>query len=736
MFVKTNVMRFLVIVILMICTGGQVFAQTQISGVLKTRKQEPVAGASITLEGTYYGATSSDNGNFSFTSSDTGTYKLVVTAVGFKNLTKEIRLMNQPLTIDIILAEAVTELQAVIISAGTFEASDKKRNTVLKPLDVVTTAGQQADIVAALNTLPGAQQVGESEGLFVRGGTGAETKVFIDGMMVTNPFFSSVPEVAQRGRFSPLLFKGTNFSSGGYSSQFGQGLSSALTLETHDLPTRTETNAIISSHQFTLTRYQLNKKKIASSGAAINYNNLSPYFSVVPQRLNYTKAPEIINGELFGRLKTKRGMFKYYGYANYNTVSFNRQSIEAKEVMDYFGLTNNHAFSILTYNGKISNDWQLMSGAGLSYNKDNIKTNSGIGSATIRYFNPVITNYTSQARLVFTRTFPGLNKLYIGAEYQHARDKIVAIDSIPLLTRKDNYASVFIESDVYLSNKIAMRPGVRYEYSSLMNEAKISPRISLAYKLKDGGQFSAACGMFYQKPEATLLFRNPDLRFTNATHYLLNYQRMKNNQTLRVELFHKQYKDLVTYPSTNPFDSKNDGNGYARGFESFWRDKKSFKNFSYWVAYSYLDTKRKFLDFPIKTQPDFAASHTMNVVMKQWVEKITTMFSMTYTFTSGRHYYNPNLPVADFMTEKTKAYHNAGFQINYLTNIGKANTVFIFNTNNLFGTNQVFTYRFSTTRNTEGVYSRAAVTPMAKRFFFIGIYLSMGTDKRKEVIDN
>jgi vitamin B12 transporter len=242
--------------------------------------------------------------------------------------------------------------------------------------------------------------------------------------------------------------------------------------------------------------------------------------------------------------------------------------------------------------------------------------------------------------------------------------------------------------------------------------------------------------MYNQKPEVTLLFRNPELRFTSVTHYLLNYQRMKNDQTLRIELFHKEYKNLVTYPATSLFDSKNDGNGYARGFELFWRDKKSFKNFSYWIAYSYLDTKRKFLDYPVKAQPGFAANHTMNVVMKQWIEKITSMFSMTYTFTSGRHYYNPNLPVSDFMTEKTKAYHNAGFQINYLTNIGKTNAVFIFNTNNLFGTNQVFIYRFSTTRNTEGIYSRAAVTPMAKRFFFIGVYLSMGTDKRKEVIDN
>ncbi|HZI68418.1 MAG TPA: hypothetical protein VFD44_01855, partial [Hanamia sp.] len=72
----------------------------------------------------------------------------------------------------------------MVISAGTFEASDAKRGTVLKPVDIVTTASALGDITSAIKTLPGTQQVGESEGLFVRGGTADETKIFIDGTLV------------------------------------------------------------------------------------------------------------------------------------------------------------------------------------------------------------------------------------------------------------------------------------------------------------------------------------------------------------------------------------------------------------------------------------------------------------------------------------------------------------------------------------------------------------------------
>jgi len=715
---------------------GQLYAQTVISGRVTNQRNEPLEGASIGLENSYYGTTSAADGSFSFNSADTGQYKIIITIMGFRKFEAIISLTSKPISINAILKEMVTEIKAVTVSAGTFEASDKKRNTILKPLDILTTAGQQADIVSTLKTLPGAQQVGETEGLFVRGGTGNETKVFIDGMMVTNPFFSSVPDIAQRGRFSPFLFKGMNFSSGGYSAQLGQGLSAALTLETTDLPTRTETNILVSSPQLSITRYQLNKRKTASAGITLNYNNLKPYFWAVPQKINYTKAPEVINGELNGRLKVKGGMLKFYSYANYNIIAFDKPSIEGKNLQDYFRLTNNHVYSQLTYTGSLNADWRLTAGAGFSYNKDNINLYTKLKDTELGYFLPLIKNYTTQARAVITKNLSGINKIHLGAEYQNVIDEINAKDSIPPITRKDNYAALFTETDIYLTNKLVTRLGLRYEHSSLLQECKLSPRISIAYKLGGGSQLSAAFGNFYQKPETNLLFRSPDLLFTKASHYLINYQLIADGQTLRVELFYKKYERLISYPPTNLFALSNSGKGYAKGIELFWRNKKSFKNFNYWIAYSWLDTKRQFLNYPYSVQPSFAANHTVNIVTKFWAEKITSMFSLTYTYASGRPYFNPNLSAEEFMKDRTSAYHNVGFQVNYLTMIGKVNTVLIFNTNNVFGNTQVFGYRYSALKDVTGLYRREAITPMATRYYFIGIYLSMGTDRRKEIIDN
>ena len=95
---------------------------------------------------------------------------LTATSIGYRPFEQTIKLEGKGiLTIDIVLKEEITELTAVVISAGTFEASDRKRAAaVLTPIDIVTTASANGDITGALKTLPGAQQVGESEGLFVR----------------------------------------------------------------------------------------------------------------------------------------------------------------------------------------------------------------------------------------------------------------------------------------------------------------------------------------------------------------------------------------------------------------------------------------------------------------------------------------------------------------------------------------------------------------------------------------
>jgi vitamin B12 transporter len=177
-------------------------AQTLIKGKVRTPKGKPVPGASIALKDSYDGATSDSLGNFEFETTEKGAWLIQVSAIGFKQLEQPLEIGNQSITLDLVLREAVDELKAVVVTAGSFEASDAKRTTVLSAMDVVTTASANADVTGAIRTLPGTQQVGEKEGLFVRGGSGEEARVFIDGTLVNNgfhPFCLREPYSARAG---------------------------------------------------------------------------------------------------------------------------------------------------------------------------------------------------------------------------------------------------------------------------------------------------------------------------------------------------------------------------------------------------------------------------------------------------------------------------------------------------------------------------------------------------------
>jgi hypothetical protein len=302
--------------------------------------------------------------------------------------------------------------------------------------------------------------------------------------------------------------------------------------------------------------------------------------------------------------------------------------------------------------------------------------------------------------------------------------------------------SGFAETDIYITNDIAAKIGTRAEHSSLLDKWNIAPRISLAYKFADNSQASVAYGIFYQDPEKKYLPSLNTLDFSKATHYIAQYQKLNNNRTFRAELFYKKYQDLFKTSTSigQEIAVNNNGYGDAKGFEFFWRDKKTIKNVDYWVSYSYLDTKRDFLNYPSLIEPSFAAKHTASLVVKRFVTKLKTEFNGSYTFATGRPYYNIRYDNAAnnykiFDAGKTKDYNSLSFSVNYLPNIGKTNaskfTVIVFSITNVLGSNNIYTYNYS-----YNGLNKQPVTPPAKRFYYLGCFISFGIDRTENTINN
>lgn len=732
-------------------------AQTKITGTVKDPKGHPIRGASITIKDSYDGATTDSLGNFHFSAADKGNFTLITTNIGYNPVEQPVTLNGAPIELHIVLKEQLSELKAVTITAGSFTAGDAKRGAVLSSLDVATTAGSNADITAALKTLPGAQQVGEQEGLFVRGGAGYEAKQYIDGTLVNNPYYTSVPDIAQRGRFSPFLFKGTVFSTGGYSALYGEALSSVVLLESIDLPEKSEIDATISPLVVGLGTQQLAKNKQSSYGFSYNYVNAYAYFHAIPQDVDYFRMPQFHNGDANFRIRTKGGgMIKYYTTFAYNDLGLRRQDWDSLNQKDAFGLTNHNWYNNLSYREYLNNGWKMDLGASYSTNLDNLGQQVQNSANQPQHFDPSAfwMNYKifnidqrqelSQVRAVFDKKLGTLSAIRFGSEYWYSYNyqkyRNPPYNTDTLFKFKDNFNSLFAESDIYLTNALAAKIGVRYEHSSVIHRSDLAPRVSLAYRTGREAQVSLAYGVFYQKPENSQLFYNTNVGFTKATHYIINYQKMSKDRIFRIEAYYKKYEDLIKTVPVSYFYStfNNAGSGYAKGFELFYRDKKSIKDFDYWISYSYLDTKRNYLNYTEQLTPNFAATHTASIVMKRFFTKIKSGVNVTYSYATGRPYYNFILNGLKYnLAEqgKTKDYNSLNLSAEWVPTIGntksKTFVVLFASVSNVLGYNSVYGYNFSYS----GQYKQA-ITPPAKRFYFIGCFLSWGVDRSQDAINN
>ncbi|MEM8897036.1 MAG: TonB-dependent receptor [Bacteroidota bacterium] len=692
-------------------------AQIKISGII-TGSGDPLIGANVYLEGTYDGASTDDKGQFSFTTHEKGDAQLVISYLGFEKTLIPLSLVDEDIILSPKLKPSSSALEAVEITAGTFEASDKKRGVALSRLDVVTTAGALADIPSAINTLPGTQSVGEAGQLFVRGGDAYESQTFMDGMPIPAFYSSQVPNLPARGRFSPFLFSGTLFSSGGYSAEYGQALSSALILETDGLPEENRTGISLMSVGTELSHTQ-RWKKVALSGS-VNLTSLAPYHSMVPQSIDFQKDPLSYGGYLFARAEPKAGE-SYKGFVSYafSDVHAGFQEILNPETYSYFKAKNANIYANGSFNKLINDNWLVYGGVMYTRNEEHLSAPQGQIINDRKY---------GQVKVVSQHHISSDLTLKWGIEggYFSMQDTLDDARQKFPFSREGLRSAAFAESQWKPTTGLALRAGVRMEQDALINDVAFAPRVSAAIRAHANAQVSIAYGQYFQSPFADWLRIQPDLGFEKAEHFILNYQWQKNDRIFRAEGYYKNYQNLTLFDREdqyNPAGFSNDGSGYARGVDVFWRDRKTIKNAEYWISYSFLDTERKYRDFPERAVPVFASKHNVSVIGKYFLNEWDTQLGLSYHVNSARPYHDPN--ESGFLTGRTPANHTVSVNASYLTQLFNHFTVIHVSIGNILGNNQIYGYRFTDVPDDTGHFASMPIGQPAPRLFFVGLFLSI-----------
>lgn len=691
-----------------------IFGQHIISGKVISTEGKVIKNVNITLVGTYNGTTTDEKGEFSFETEEEGEYELELEGENFANQILYISIpLESPLQIEM---EEVTQLESAVFTAGTMKALGNTNETMMNSLDVVTTAGSDGDIIAAMQTLPGTNNVSEDGRLFIRGGEGEETSIFIDRLRVFQPYSQTSPNTPARGRYSPFLFKGMNFSTGGYDASFGQALSGILSLETNDFPTENSVDLGIMTLGLSAALNKVWEKDALTTSLA--YYNLWPVLQLVKPRDEFTHAPEGYSGEAVYRHPFKKGLYKSYVAAEYSQLGIKYEDINYSEKVS-FKMNNTNLYWNNSYQHEFHRN--LEGFVGFSWANSNTNLNQIEEEFTKK-------DWGFNGKLELDWKMNAKNSFKFGSEYMGRGMENEDVKKALTSKLDENLWAAYGEYTWYFARKWGLKTGIRSEYSDYVGEWNVSPRISLAYKLNRYHNFSAFYGEYFQSPIEEIGYREPS-GFMKSRQYLVNYFYQREKQTVRVEFYQKDYMDLVRNIGEN--QRVQNGKGYARGLDFFWRNNGSHLEYlQYWISYSYIDTKRLYKDFPVEAQPSFVANHNLSIVGKYWINEWRSQIGLTYQFASGRPYHDPN--TKEFLGERTKAFNTLNFSWAYLMDPQK---ILFFSFSNPLGIKNVNGYSYAHTPNADGVFERMALTPSMDRFFFVGFFWTISENKSRNQLD-
>ncbi|MDE0297386.1 MAG: TonB-dependent receptor [Candidatus Poribacteria bacterium] len=141
---------------------------------------------------------------------------------------------------------------------------------------------------------------------------------------------------------------------------------------------------------------------------------------------------------------------------------------------------------------------------------------------------------------------------------------------------------------------LSIAAGFRIDYLNLTDEVSLGPRASLKFRIPSGSEVRFAYGRYEQSPQPPLNFPdfgNPDVKSSEASHYILELERQLTGRTeFKVAGYYRDLSNLVTSDREEIY--LNQGDGRARGLELFLRHNAGTRFFG-WVSYAYVRSERR-----------------------------------------------------------------------------------------------------------------------------------------------
>lgn len=569
--------------------SGIVSAQGTISGVVVDKlSQTPLPGVNIIALETDFGASTDTDGKFVIENLPVGNYRIKASFIGYESKIKTDVVVKSavPAFIRFELIESVIEIEGVTVTSGYFETSSTEITSIkeFSYEEIRRSPGGFEDVVRALSVLPGVAQASAGRNdLVVRGGAPSENLFLVDGFTVPNiNHFGS-----QGATGGPLSFinldyvRNTTFSTGGFSSLYGDKLSSVLSINLQNgRSERIGGKALISASQF-----GFNLDGPINDNGNFIFSIRRSYLDFIFNAAGFGFVPEYY--DLLGKFNynfDKQNSIKILFVGALDDVKFNNDTEENKKDNARILGSSQRTYLFGTSYRHLMNDAFM----NFSFSRNFTKYNS---SQRDYYLNPIFLNNSIEAEneLKAESVFK-LNKsseLTLGVS-----GKLIEFETdlklptfatsfgdtleIASLYTKQNYykSSVYANFTNTVFDKIRYNFGIREDYfSGINNKFYFSPRFSMSYMLSNLVSINASAGIYQQFPSYIWLAAyesNKDLKAVQVNQYILGFDFLLREDTkLKVEAFLKDYKNYPASKLRTYLVLANTGAGYGGSESNF-----------------------------------------------------------------------------------------------------------------------------------------------------------------------
>lgn len=624
--------RSIIISFVLFLIPVSLFAQNEkrsgsISGaVIDAQTQEPLIGVNIQIGKTLTGTASNVDGNFTIEKLEPGIYTLIVRYIGYETRTLPDIVVgsNREQIISIKLNPSTILGEEVTVTSGYFSESstDGIGKVSFSPEEIRRSPGAAQELARVLTALPSVASQGEtSQDMLVRGGSPTENGYYIDNIPLPDVRHFRTQSGQSNGPIGLVnteLISDIEFAAGGFSSKFGNHLSSVSDISYRDGNTERFRGDVGAN----LAGFVFNLDGPLSDKATFLVSARRSYLDLIANAINSGGAPSFSDAQakltFEPNTKNKISLLNIYG-----TSLFDSSINEAFDEGFADAISNQNDQNTTGLN------WKHLWGNGF--------TNTSL-SYSFRTQEQLLTDvltetpsldFDSREAMAVLRSTSYLrlnpsNSIEFGLEVraeQNDYDYFIAAETNqsgenqPDFTRDDvvngSLSSIFTSYTIKPGSKLSATIGLRSTYNSYNEDINLSPRFKARYQLSNRLGLNFATGIYYQAVPRYLISQNAslaNLKSTQSTQFVLGIDYLVTDDTkLTVELYNKKYRNAPILPSINSIGDRNyvldafqqfydvledDGDAYARGVEVLLQ-KKLAVNFYGMISGSYFRTQHK-----------------------------------------------------------------------------------------------------------------------------------------------